>query len=209
MSRKIAFVAMFAMAAGAHAQSADVGKAAFREIYREMVEIDSSPSTGSCTKVVRAAESRLTAAGFGTDDLHVVIPDGKPDDGNIVARIRAPGAKKKGVLLLAHIDVVDAKRADWERDPFKLIEEGGFFFGRGSADDKSMAAVFLDLMIRLKQERNFKPRRDVVMALTCGEETSNRVNGVDYLLKNHRELIDAAFALNEGAGGLLSADGKP
>jgi acetylornithine deacetylase/succinyl-diaminopimelate desuccinylase-like protein len=81
--------------------------------------------------------------------------------------------------------VVDARREDWERDPFKLIEEDGFFYGRGSADDKSMAAVFLDLMIRLKQERNFKPRRDVVMALTCGEETSNRVNGVDYLLKNH------------------------
>jgi acetylornithine deacetylase/succinyl-diaminopimelate desuccinylase-like protein len=113
------------------------------------------------------------------------------------------------VLLLAHIDVVDAKRADWERDPFTLVEENGYFYGRGSADDKSMAAVFLDLMIRLKQERNFKPRRDVVMALTCGEETSNRVNGVDYLLKNRRELIDAAFALNEGAGGLLSKDGKP
>ena len=113
------------------------------------------------------------------------------------------------MLLLAHIDVVDAKREDWERDPFTLIEENGFFYGRGSADDKSMAAVFLDLMIRLKQERNFRPRRDLIMALTCGEETSNRVNGVDYLLKNRRELIDAAFAINEGAGGLLSEDGKP
>jgi Acetylornithine deacetylase/Succinyl-diaminopimelate desuccinylase and related deacylases len=191
------------------APGADAGRDAFREIYKEMVEIDSSQSTGSCTKVVRAAETRLKAAGFGEDELHVVIPEGKPDDGNIVARIRARNPAKKGVLLLAHIDVVDAKREDWERDPFKLIEEDGFFYGRGSADDKSMAAVFLDLMIRLKQERNFKPKRDVVMALTCGEETSNRVNGVDYLLKNHRELIDAAFALNEGAGGLLSADGKP
>ena len=113
------------------------------------------------------------------------------------------------MLLLAHIDVVDAKREDWERDPFTLIEENGYFYARGSVDDKSMAAVFLDLMIRLKQERNFKPRRDLIMALTCGEETSNRVNGVDYILKNHRELIDAAFAINEGAGGLLSEDGKP
>ena len=112
------------------------------------------------------------------------------------------------MLLLAHIDVVDAKRADWERDPFTLIEENGFFYGRGAADDKSMAAVFLDLMIRLKQERGFKPKRDLIMALTCGEETSNRVNGVDYLLKNRRELIDAAFAINEGAGGLLSSDGQ-
>jgi len=208
MSLRITFIAMFAITASAHAQNADVGKAAFREIYREMVEIDSSPSTGSCTRVIRAAETRLKAAGFADEDVQVVIPEGKPDDGNVVARIRAPGAKKKGVLLLAHIDVVDARRADWERDPFKLVEEGGFFYGRGAVDDKAMAAVFLDLMLRLKQERGFRPKRDLIMALTCGEETSNRVNGVDYLLKNNRELIDAAFAINEGAGGLLSSDGQ-
>ena len=202
------FLSAFLIASAAQAESADAGKSAFREIYREMVEIDSSPTTGSCTKVVRAAEARLTAAGFAADDLAVVIPADKPDDGNLVARIRAPGAKKKGVLLLAHIDVVDAKRADWEREPFKLFEENGFFYGRGAEDDKAMAAVFLDLMLRLKAERGFKPRRDLILALTCGEETSNRVNGVDYLLKNRRELIDAAFALNEGAGGLLSADGR-
>jgi acetylornithine deacetylase/succinyl-diaminopimelate desuccinylase-like protein len=208
MSVRLTFVAMFLAAASAHAQNAEPGKAAFREIYQEMVEIDSSPSTGSCTKVVRAAETRLQKAGFAAEDAQVVIPEGKPDDGNIVARIRATGARKKAVLLLAHIDVVDARRADWERDPFKLIEEDGFFYGRGAADDKAMAAVFLDLMIRLKSERGFKPKRDLILALTCGEETSNRVNGVDYLLKNKRELIDAAFAINEGAGGLLASDGK-
>jgi acetylornithine deacetylase/succinyl-diaminopimelate desuccinylase-like protein len=195
-------------ASAAFAQSPDAGRAAFRGIYQEMVEIDSSPTTGSCTKVVQAAETRLKAAGFANDDVQLVIPEGKPDDGNLVARLRAPGAKKKGVLLLAHIDVVDAKRADWERDPFKLVEENGFFYGRGAADDKAMGAVFLDLMIRLRQERGFKPKRDLVLALTCGEETSNRVNGVDYLLQHRRELIDAAFAINEGAGGLLAADGK-
>jgi acetylornithine deacetylase/succinyl-diaminopimelate desuccinylase-like protein len=197
------------LAALAAVADTDVDRAAFRAIYEEMVEIDSSPSTGSCTKVARAAETRLRAAGFTGDELLLVIPEGKPEDGNVVARIRANGATEKGVLLLAHIDVVDARREDWERDPFTLIEEDGYFYGRGSADDKSMAAVFLDLMIRLKQEPDFRPRRDVVMALTCGEETSNRVNGVDYILKNRRELIDAAFALNEGAGGLLSEDGKP
>jgi acetylornithine deacetylase/succinyl-diaminopimelate desuccinylase-like protein len=190
------------------AQSPDISRAAFREIYREMVEIDSSPSTGSCTKVVQAAETRLKAAGFEGGDVQLVIPDGKPDDGNLVARLRAPAAMTKPVLLLAHIDVVDAKRADWERDPFTLVEENGFFYGRGAIDDKAMAAVFLDLLIRLKQERGFKPKRDLILALTCGEETSNRVNGVDYLLQNKRELIDAAFAINEGAGGLLSPDGK-
>jgi acetylornithine deacetylase/succinyl-diaminopimelate desuccinylase-like protein len=208
MNVRVTLVALLVATASAHAQNADNGKAAFREIYQEMVEIDSSPSTGSCTKVVRAAETRLKAAGFAGDDVQVVIPEGKPDDGNIVVRIRAPGAKKKPVLLLAHIDVVDARRADWERDPFKLIEEGGFFYGRGAIDDKAMAAVFLDLMLRLKKERGFKSKRDLIMALTCGEETSNRVNGVDYLLKNKRELIDAAFAINEGAGGLLSSDGQ-
>jgi acetylornithine deacetylase/succinyl-diaminopimelate desuccinylase-like protein len=208
MNIRIAFVAMFLVTTTAHAQDSDVARATFREIYQEMVEIDSSPTTGSCTKVVRAAETRLLGAGFTAGDVQVVIPEGKPDDGNIVARIRATGAKKKPVLLLAHIDVVDAKRADWERDPFKLVEEGGFFFGRGAADDKAMAAVFLDLMLRLKKERSFKPKRDLIMALTCGEETSNRVNGVDYLLKSKRELIDAAFAINEGAGGLLSSDGQ-
>ena len=196
------------IAYGASADTAS-GRDAFREIYKEIVEIDSSPTTGSCTKVVRAAETRLKAAGFTDGEVDVIIPEGKPDDGNLVARIRAKGATKKGVLLLAHIDVVDAKREDWERDPFKLIEENGYFYGRGAVDDKAMAAVFLDLTIRLKQEKGFKPRRDVILALTCGEETSNRVNGVDYLLKNRRELIDAAFALNEGAGGLLSAEGKP
>jgi acetylornithine deacetylase/succinyl-diaminopimelate desuccinylase-like protein len=210
MKTAFAAAALLSCGAAASAQSGDPDRAAFREIYQEMVEIDSSPSTGSCTKVVRAAETRLKAAGYSGDDVQLVIPDGKPDDGNLVARLRAPAAKTKGVLLLAHIDVVDAKRADWERDPFKLVEENGFFYGRGAVDDKAMAAVFVDLMIRLKRERGFRPKRDLVLALTCGEETSNRVNGVDYLLQNRRELIDAAFAINEGAGGLLSPDGmKP
>lgn len=207
LAASLAFVA--AITPAASAQKADAGRAAFRAIYQEMVEIDSSPTTGSCTKVVKAAETRLKAAGFTGDDVQLVIPEGKPDDGNLVARIRAPGATKKGVLLLGHIDVVDAKRADWERKPFKLFEENGFFYGRGTADMKGQAAVWLDLMIRLKQEKTFKPKRDLIMALTCGEETSNRVNGVDYIVQNKRELIDAAFALNEGAGGLLSDDGKP
>lgn len=190
------------------AQKADVGQAAFRAIYKEMVEIDSSPSTGSCTRVVEAAMTRLKAAGYSDADARLVIPTGAPDDGNLVAWVKGTDASQKAVLLLAHIDVVDAKREDWERSPFELVEENGFFYGRGTADMKAQAAVFLDLMIRLKQE-GFRPKRTVKLALTCGEETSNRVNGVDYLLKNHRELIDAAFALNEGAGGLLSASGEP
>jgi acetylornithine deacetylase/succinyl-diaminopimelate desuccinylase-like protein len=198
-----------AIAPAASAQTEDKGRAAFREIYEEMVEIDSSPTTGSCTKVVQAAEKRLKAAGYSGDDVQLIVPPGKPDDGNIVATLRAQNPSKKGILLMGHIDVVDAKREDWERDPFTLFEENGFFYGRGAADMKGQAAVWLDLMIRLKQERNFRPSRNIVMALTCGEETSNRVNGIDYILQNHRNLFDVAFALNEGAGGLLSDDGKP
>lgn len=187
----------------------DASRVAFRGIYEEMVEIDTSPTRGSCTKLVQAAQSRLQSGGYAADEVTLVIPEGRPDDGNIVTRLRAAKPSKKPVLLLAHIDVVDARREDWDRDPFTLIEEHGFFYGRGSIDDKAMAAVFLDLMIRLKQERAFRPKRDLIMALTCGEETSNRINGVDYILKNRRELIDAAFAINEGAGGLLSENGKP
>lgn len=196
-------LAIWSAAAVAGAQAPD--RPAFRTIYEEMVEIDSSEATGSCTKVVQAVAARLTAAGYPRGDVQMVIPPNRPDDGNLVARL--PGsARGRAILLLAHIDVVNANRADWERDPFTFIEEGGFFYGRGVADDKAMAAVFVDMMIRMKRE-NFRPRRTLKMALTCGEETSNRVNGVDYLLKNHRELVQADFALNEGAGGELSADG--
>lgn len=201
-------ISALALATFAVAQPSDNGRAALRQIYEEMVEIDSSPTTGSCTKVVRAAETRLKAAGFTAQDYEVIIPPNRPDDGNIVAKIRAQSPAKKGVLLMGHIDVVDARREDWERDPFTLFEENGYFYGRGTADMKGQAAVWLDLMIRLKQEAAFKPSRDLVMALTCGEETSNRINGIDYILNNHKPWLDVAFALNEGAGGLLSDDGK-
>lgn len=207
--RSFVLAASLVLAPQAHAQDADAGRAAFRLIYEEMVEIDSSPTTGSCTRVVQAAETRLKAAGFSGEDVKLIVPPGKPDDGNIVAVIRAPNAARKGVLLMGHIDVVDARREDWQRDPFTLFEEDGYFYGRGTADMKGQAAIWLDLMIRLKQERGFRPGRDLVMSLTCGEETSNRVNGIDYILKNHPKLFDVAFALNEGAGGLLSEDGKP
>ena len=109
------------------------------------------------------------------------------------------------MMLLAHIDVVEAKREDWERDPFTLIEENGYFYARGASDDKAMAAIFADSMVRYKSE-GYKPKRTIKLALTCGEETPNAFNGVKYLIENHRDLIDAEFALNEGGGGRL--DGK-
>jgi len=200
-----AFAACSAIAPAA-AQERSGEEQAFRAIYQELVEIDTSPTTGNCTRAAEAMAARLSAAGFPQSDFRVIVPEGKPDDGNLVAVIR--GTTRRSVLLLAHIDVVDARRDDWERDPFTLIEEDGFFYGRGTADDKSMAAVFVDMFVNMRRE-NFRPRRTIRMALTCGEETSNRVNGVDYILQNHREWIQADFAINEGAGGTLSTDGRP
>ncbi|WP_418219394.1 M20/M25/M40 family metallo-hydrolase [Candidatus Viadribacter manganicus] len=199
-------LAITAFVGTATAQELTPDRARFRSIYEELVEIDSSPTTGSCTRAVNAMLVHLRNAGYSERDAQVIIPDGAPEDGNLVAVLR--GSSSRAVLLLAHIDVVDARREDWERDPFTLVEENGYFYARGSADDKAMAAVFLDLMVRLRQE-NFRPRRTIRLALTCGEETSNRVNGVDYLLQNHRPWMQADFAINEGAGGMLTAEGRP
>ncbi len=198
---------LLAFVGGAYAQEPSPDRAAFRAIYEELVEIDTSEATGSCTRAAEAMAQRLRAAGYLEGDLRVIVPDGRPDDGNLVAVLRG-SSRQRALLLLAHIDVVNANRADWERDPFTLVEENGFFYARGSADDKAMAAVFVDLMIRLRAE-NFRPRRSLRLALTCGEETSDRVNGVEYMLQRHRDWLQADFALNEGAGGMLSPDGRP
>jgi acetylornithine deacetylase/succinyl-diaminopimelate desuccinylase-like protein len=184
----------------AASRQARAGEAEFRELYKELVEINTTLSVGSCTDASKAMKARLVAAGYAERDLHVIVPPEFPQQGNLVAQLTGTDPSLKPLLLLAHIDVVEANRADWERDPFKLVEENGFFYARGSADDKAMAAVFADMLVRYKRE-NYQPRRTIRMALTCGEETPNVFNGVNYLLEKHRDLIDAAFALNEGGGG--------
>ncbi len=194
-------------ASAAFAQDLPPERAVFRAIYEQLVEIDTSEATGSCTRAAEAMAARLRGAGYAENDVRVIVPEGRPDDGNLVAVLRG-SSRQRALLLLAHIDVVNANRADWERDPFTLIEENGFFYARGSADDKAMAAVFVDLMIRMRAE-NLRPSRSIRLALTCGEETSNRVNGVEYLLRNHRQWLQADFAINEGAGGMLSPEGRP
>jgi acetylornithine deacetylase/succinyl-diaminopimelate desuccinylase-like protein len=203
----VAALALAGVMGQAGAQELSPDRQAFRAIYEELVEIDSSPSTGSCTRAAEAMLARLRSAGYSEADARVIVPEDRPDDGNLVAVLRG-SSSRRAVLLLAHIDVVDARREDWERDPFTLVEENGYFYGRGAADDKAMAAVWVDLMARLRRE-NFRPRRSIKMALTCGEETSNRVNGVDYLIRNHRDWVQADFAINEGAQGILSAEGRP
>ncbi len=175
---------------------------AAREIYEQLVEINTVDSVGSVTTAVRAMAARFRAAGFPAADIHVIIPPGKPTKGNLVVRYRGRGGALKPVLLLAHLDVVAALRTDWSRAPFELQEANGFFYGRGTADDKAMASMFVANLLRYKRE-GFVPSRDLILALTADEEGGD-ANGVEFLVKHHRSLIDAAYAINEGGGGTLN-----
>src|SRR5256886_4716966 len=173
------------------------------DIYKEFVEVQSSFITGATTPVAEAAAVRLRAAGFPESDIFV--GGAIPKKANLVVRYHGTGALKP-VLLLAHIDVVEAKREDWSMDPFQLNERDGFFYGRGTGDDKAQAAIWIANLIQYKKE-GFKPDRDIIVALTADEEGGGPYNGVTWLLRNHRDLIDSEFALNEGGWG-ESAGGK-
>ena len=174
-----------------------------RAIYKEFIEIPSGFTTGATTPVARAAAARLKAAGFPDADVHVDGPN--PRKANLVVRYHGTGARKP-LLLLAHTDVVEAKREDWSMDPFQLIEKDGYFYGRGTGDDKAQAAVWIANLIQYRAE-GFTPDRDIIVALTADEEGGGPFNGVDWLLANHRDWIDADFALNEGGWG-ESVNGK-
>jgi len=167
------------------------------DIYKQFVEIQSGFTTGATTPVAEAAAARLRAAGFSESDIF--LGGANPKKGNLVVRYHGTG-KLKPILLLAHIDVVEAKREDWSMDPFQLIERDGFFYGRGTGDDKAQAAIWIANLIQYKKE-GFKPDRDIIVALTADEEGGGPYNGVVWLLKNHRELIESEFALNEGGWG--------
>jgi acetylornithine deacetylase/succinyl-diaminopimelate desuccinylase-like protein len=176
-----------------------------RDIYKELVEINTVTATGDTGKAADAMAARLRAAGFAETDVHVFKP--APRKGNLVARLRGSGAKKP-MLLLAHIDVVDAKREEWSMDPFVLNEKDGYFYGRGTEDDKAMAAIFVANLIRYRQER-LRPQRDIILALETDEEIgdANKL-GIRWLLEHQRPLIDAEFALNEG-GDVGTKHGRP
>lgn len=179
-----------------------------REIYKELVEINTGVETGNITTAALAMAARFKAAGVPEADIFVGGP--RPEKHNVVARIRGKGGPiaLKPLLLLAHIDVVEALKADWsdDLDPFVFTERDGYYYGRGTADDKAMASIFVANVYRMKRE-GFVPDRDIIIALTADEE-SGPANGVDWLLKNHKGLVDAALVINEGGGGTLR-DGKP
>jgi len=170
-----------------------------REIYKEMIEVKSGFASGSTTPIAESVASRFKAAGFPAADIFV--GGAIPTKSNVVVRYHGRGARKP-VLLLAHIDVVEAKREDWSVDPFVFLEKDGYFYGRGTADDKAQAAVWVATLLRFKRE-GYRPDRDLILALTADEEGGGPYNGVDWLLQKHRDLIDAEFALNEGARGVL------
>jgi acetylornithine deacetylase/succinyl-diaminopimelate desuccinylase-like protein len=168
-----------------------------RAIYEELVNSNTSYSTGRTTEAAQAMAKRLTDAGLAPAD--VVVIGAAPHKQNVVARFRGTGAARP-VLLLAHLDVVEAKREDWSMDPFKLVEKDGYFYGRGTGDDKAQAAIWVANLIRYKEE-GLRPKRDLIVALTADEEGGGPYNGVDWLLKNRRDLIDAEYCLNEGGWG--------
>jgi acetylornithine deacetylase/succinyl-diaminopimelate desuccinylase-like protein len=209
MIRLAAVAAVFATFStfAAPPQDAPAGEQRFRELYKELVETNTTLSAGNCTLAAERLAARLRAAGFPDSDLHPFAAPDHPKEGGLVAIYPGRDPKLKAILLLAHIDVVEAKREDWTRDPFKLVEENGYFYARGASDDKAEAAIWVDTLIRYRSEK-YQPRRTLKVALTCGEETAGAFNGADWLTRNRRDLIDAAFALNEGAAGELDASGN-
>jgi acetylornithine deacetylase/succinyl-diaminopimelate desuccinylase-like protein len=198
-----ALVGGFISALAAEPLSAD--QRAFVEIYRELIEINTTESSGDTLRAAEAMAARLRDGGIPAADIKVLSSG--PRKGNLVARLRGTGARRP-LLLLAHLDVVEAKREDWDFDPFKLQETDGYFRARGAIDDKAMAAIFVANMIGYVKA-GYRPDRDIILALTTDEELSDSPhNGVRWLLQHHRELIDAEFAINEGGGGALR-NGQP
>lgn len=178
---------------------------AYRALFKELVETNTTLSSGSCTLAAERMAARLRAAGIPDQQITLFATPENPREGGLVAVFPGTSKTLKPILAIAHIDVVEAKREDWIRDPFTLVEEGGYFYARGVSDNKAMAATLVDTLIRFKQT-GYTPKRTVKIALTCGEETNGAFNGVEWLAANKRELIDAEFALNEGGGG--TTDGK-
>ena len=175
-----------------------------RDVLAELIGINTTHEHGNTTPAAEAMARRLLAAGFPAADVVVLGP--VTGNHNLVARLRGTGARRP-ILLLAHLDVVEARREDWSVDPFTLTEQDGFFYGRGTLDIKDMAAVFVTTLVRLKRE-GYVPDRDIILALTAGEESGGDYNGVQWLLQNHRDLIDAVYSINGDSGDPLMRAGK-
>src|SRR5579872_1241947 len=203
MTRKLAlFLSVCVlMAAGLD----DATRRLSRDILEELIDINTTDSVGSTTTAANAMAKRLLDAGFPAADVKVLGPNDRK--GNMVARIHGSGTGLKPILIIGHLDVVEARRSDWTTDPFRLVEKDGWFYGRGTQDMKASDAAVLTAFIRFHKE-SFRPDRDLILALTADEE-GGKSNGVEWLLENHRDLVDAAFVLNADSGGVTTEKGKP
>ncbi len=191
---------------GASAQSSTQDWHAFgRDVLKQLVEINSVHANGSTGATLAIAE-RLTAAGFSREDFQLLSPPGHPTKGDIVVRLKGTG-KLRPMLYIGHLDVVEAEKADWTYDPFKLIEKDGWLYGRGTIDMKGQDSSTLTALIRLKKE-GYVPDRDIIVAFTADEEAGGEQSGVDWLAKNHRDLIDAEFVINPDSGDAASKNGR-
>jgi acetylornithine deacetylase/succinyl-diaminopimelate desuccinylase-like protein len=182
-------------------------QSAFRALYQELVETDTSVTTGSCTVLAAKIAEHLRRAGYADDQITLFAGPERPKEGGLVAILPGTSKTLKPLLLLGHLDVVAAKREDWTRDPYRMVEENGYFFGRGTADMKALDAIWIDAMSRFKMS-NYHPKRTIKLALTCGEEGGSPFNGAQWLAKNRPDLIAAEFALNEGGGGRTDGHGQ-
>ena len=200
-----ALLPLAALAAGAAPAAADAAYDALaHDIFKQLIEIDTSDSTGNVTTAAEALRQRFLAAGFAAADLALLGPNDRKK--NLVVRLHGSGTHKP-LLLLGHLDVVEARREDWSTDPYKLVEKDGFYYGRGTLDMKDGDAVMATALIRMKKE-GFRPSRDIIAAFTADEE-GGCCNGVSWLLKNHRELVDAEFVLNQDDWSVVSEHGVP
>ena len=186
------------------AETDQASDALARDIFKQLIEIDTTESSGNVTKASEAMAQRLNAAGFAASEMQILGPDDRKK--NLVVRLKGTG-KHKPILLIGHLDVVEARRSDWSTDPFKFVEKNGYIYGRGTQDMKNGDAIMLATLIRLKKE-GFRPSRDIILALTADEEGGSS-NGIEWLLRHHRELVDAQFVLNHDSNSVLSEHGKP
>jgi acetylornithine deacetylase/succinyl-diaminopimelate desuccinylase-like protein len=187
-----------------YAQLDDATRQLSHDIFKQLIEIDTTDSAGNVTNASEAMAKRFRDAGFPESDIQILGPNDRKK--NLVVRLHGSG-KHKPVLLIGHLDVVEARRADWTTDPFQFVEKDGYYYGRGTQDMKDGDAIMATTLIRFKKE-NYVPDRDIILALTADEE-GGKFNGVDWLLKNHRELVDAEFCLNHDGGGIDAEHGKP
>jgi len=203
---KLRFAVLLLLGSLGAAQLDDATRKLAHDIFQQLIEINTTDSVGSTTVAAQAMAKRLLDAGFTAEDVKVLGPNDRK--GNLVARYRGSGSGGlKPILIIAHLDVVEARREDWTTDPFRFVEKDGYYYGRGTQDMKVSDAILVTDFIRLKREA-YQPDRDIILALTADEE-GGKSNGVDWLLKNHRDMMEAAFALNPDSGGVTTVKGKP